>query len=59
LTDNQAHTEEVAIKLPKTWETNFDGVTWGVRVTLNVPGGKDIQMGQKISVSWDHMPVPV
>ena len=58
LTDNQAHSEEIAITLPKTWETNYDGVNWGVRVTLNVPGGKDIQGGQKISVSWDGAPVP-
>jgi len=53
LMDNQTHTEEIAMTLPKTWETNFIGTTWGVRVALNVPGGKDIQMGQKISVSWD------
>lgn len=58
LIDRQAHSEEITIALPKRWETNFVGAFWGVRVTLNIPGAKDIQMGRRISVLGDQSQVP-
>ena len=58
LIDRQAHSEEITISLPKRWETNFAGAFWGVRVTLHIPGAKDIQMGRRISVLGDQSQVP-
>ena len=57
LTGRQVHSEEITISLPKSWETNFSGTNWGVRVTLNVPGAKDIHGGQKLDVLLDGMPM--
>ncbi|MBC8280963.1 MAG: hypothetical protein H8E48_09280 [Chloroflexi bacterium] len=56
LVDRQVHSEEITVALPKTWETNFAGANWGVRVTLNIPGAKDIQGGQKFDVLLESMP---
>ncbi|GIT45044.1 MAG: hypothetical protein Ct9H300mP11_29800 [Chloroflexota bacterium] len=45
LVSRQEHREEIAVALPKRWETNFIGAFWGVRVTLNIPGAKDFIRG--------------
>jgi hypothetical protein len=57
LAGQQVHSEEITIALPKSWETDFPGANWGVRVTLNIPGAKDIQGGQKLDVILDGIPL--
>ena len=59
LVSRQEHREEIAVALPKRWETNFIGAFWGVRVTLNIPGAKDIHTGRRISVFGDQAQMPV
>jgi len=58
LVSQQEHSEEITVALPKRWETNFLGAFWGVRITLNIPGAKDIHRGRRISVAGDQAQMP-